>query len=221
MSVPSRHSNPFATCWVRPQAMPYLVTTGQTPQQLVHRLALQEWTGEIVGPHGSGKSTLLATLEPLVAAAGKNWQRVDLRQAASQRCHVRALREISLDPEILLVVDGFEQLSRPARQWVRWRCRRQGAGLLATSHRASGLPTLASLRPEFDVALALFHRLILGVETPVSEADLQSAFNACRGNLRDVFFDLYDRHERRTRRRWAVNRPAAGGVQNLIPALKN
>ena len=65
---PSRHTNPFATCWTRPGAIAFHFPPGESAEQLVARLAADNWRGEIVGPHGSGKSTLLETLE---AAPGR------------------------------------------------------------------------------------------------------------------------------------------------------
>src|SRR5260221_12560454 len=66
---PSRHSNPFATCWTRPGALAFRFKDGENAEQLIARMAAQGWRGEIVGPHGSGKSTLLETLKPLLVAA--------------------------------------------------------------------------------------------------------------------------------------------------------
>jgi hypothetical protein len=51
---PSRHANPFATCWTRPGALPFRFTNRGTAEQLVAKLATQNWRGAIVGPHGSG-----------------------------------------------------------------------------------------------------------------------------------------------------------------------
>ena len=59
---PSRHTNPFATCWTRPGAMAFQFPPGESAERLVAKLAAVGWWGEIVGPHGSGKSTLLETL---------------------------------------------------------------------------------------------------------------------------------------------------------------
>src|SRR6476660_6981871 len=117
--IPSRHSNPFATCWTRPGALAFRFSRGESATSLVERLAAQGWWGEIIGPHGSGKTTLLATLRPLLAATGRPIE----------------------------IVDGYEQLNRLTRWRLRNRCRRSGSGLLATSHIPTGLPTLIKLAP--------------------------------------------------------------------------
>ena len=71
--------NPFATCWTRPGALPFRFNNGQSAEQLVAKLAAQQWHGAIVGPHGSGKSTLLEALKPAIVAAGRSIQAISLR----------------------------------------------------------------------------------------------------------------------------------------------
>ncbi len=93
-TIPSRHSNPFATCWTRPGALPPLLPDGLTIGALVERLRASDWRGEIVGPHGSGKSTLLASLAPAVARAA---------------------------PTHVTTVDGFDELAWRVRHRLRWK----------------------------------------------------------------------------------------------------
>jgi hypothetical protein len=76
-------TNPFATRWTRPGAIPFVFADGGTMLDLVARLQANEWRGAIVGPHGSGKSTLLAALVPAIAATG--------RRAVVIRLHDRGL----------------------------------------------------------------------------------------------------------------------------------
>ncbi|MCI0492713.1 MAG: hypothetical protein L0Z07_07235, partial [Planctomycetes bacterium] len=163
---PSRHTNPFATCWTYPGALPFHFADGQTAEQLVARLASQSWRGAILGPHGSGKSTLLASLIPLLEATGicvisitpRKGQRQlpsgliaslgkaraedrfltpDAAGAAPPRCVVG-----SQCPHQILVIDGYEQLAWLDRWRMKCHCRRLEVGLLITSHTAGGLPTL-------------------------------------------------------------------------------
>src|SRR6187431_1540669 len=75
---PSRRDNPFATCWIRPGAIPYRFAKGESAQQLVDLLAGRNWRGAIVGAHGSGKSTLLETLKPAITAMGRHVVEVSL-----------------------------------------------------------------------------------------------------------------------------------------------
>src|SRR6185436_15899767 len=75
---PSRHANPFATCWTRPGAIPFKFRDGQSADNLVAKLAAQKWYGAIIGPHGCGKSTLLETLKPALVAAGRTIYSISL-----------------------------------------------------------------------------------------------------------------------------------------------
>jgi energy-coupling factor transporter ATP-binding protein EcfA2 len=175
-TLPSRYDNPFATCWTRPGALPFRFPTGQSAEQLVARLAAQNWHGAIVGPHGSGKSTLLETLKPVLRAAGCEF---------GEACRT------------VVIVDGYEQLGWFERLRLTRRCRRKNFGLLVTSHAIPiGIPLLVRLAPNRDVVQRLVADLAAQVSTPITAADV-AASHACHGsNVREILFDLYDRHER-------------------------
>src|SRR5205809_770947 len=64
-------SNPFATRFIRPGAIPFLFLDGNSAAAIVERLKANNWRGQIMGEHGSGKSTLVATLVPVLKAAGR------------------------------------------------------------------------------------------------------------------------------------------------------
>ncbi len=197
MIAPSRFLNPFATCWTNPGIVAYQASHHDTPERLVNQLSQQQWQGEIVGPHGMGKSTLLHAMEPLAIAGGKNWLRIDLQNRGGQSDR-RRLGAMDLEPASLLVVDGFEQLTPFHQRQVRRRCRRAGAGFLVTSHAPTGLPLLTKLAPDQELALACFRSLTADRSTPVTESDVRIAFHAYNGNIRELLFDLYDLHERRS-----------------------
>ncbi len=198
MSTPSRHSNPFATCWTRPDAVRYLPQRLTSPEQLVSQLAKQQWRGQIVGPHGVGKSTLLCALQQPVTNAGKDWLRVDLRDRGGSAAWPN-LRTVALHPQTVLVVDGFEQLSLLRRWRLRWRCQQAGAGLLVTCHAPIGLPTLVNLAPSLSLTLEVFHLLTEGSPSLVTKQQVQNSYKRCHGNLREILLDLYDLHERHLR----------------------
>jgi energy-coupling factor transporter ATP-binding protein EcfA2 len=201
--IPSRHSNPFATCWTRPGAIPYCFPPGQSAACLVKRLSEHNWWGEIVGPHGSGKSTLLATLLPLLRAAGRDVHSIALHdgQRSLPRGWIsRALMEGGSEAaHRVLVVDGYEQLAPWWRWWLRLICRRAGAGLLVTSHAPAGLPPLVCTSPDWRLVERLVDMLLQRVPSPITGRDIVAS-HACHGsNVRETLFDLYDRHEQRMR----------------------
>jgi hypothetical protein len=192
--LPSRHSNPFATCWTRPGAIAFQFTDGESMESLVARLLAAGGWGEIVGPHGSGKSTLLAALKLELAAAGWDVAAIALRDG--QRHLPRRWIRTALSTERpLIVIDGYEQLSWPGRTFAKWRCRRAAAGLLVTSHASTGLPTLYRTSVDAALAQSLVSTLTAERDSPITAADV-AASHACHGsNLRELFFALYDRHE--------------------------
>jgi energy-coupling factor transporter ATP-binding protein EcfA2 len=190
--APSRHDNPFATCWTRPGALAFRFVDGQSAQQLVMKLSSQNWWGEIVGPHGSGKSTLLEALKPALVAAGRRVHAITLR--AGERILPRDF--LNWDGCPVLILDGYEQLGWFSRWCLKRRCRRIGAGLLVTSHTPTGLPTLMRLAPDRQLVTQLVADLCAEVSSSVTPADV-AASHACHGsNVREILFDLYDRHER-------------------------
>jgi hypothetical protein len=82
------------------------------------------------------------------------------------------------------------------RVWLKHRCRRAGVGLLVTSHAPTGLPTLITLAPDERLIQQLVAILSERSPTPITSTDV-AASHACHGsNVREIFFDLYDRHER-------------------------
>jgi len=167
-SLPSRYNNPFATCWTRPGVLAFRFPAGQSAEKLITQLAAQGWCGAIIGPHGSGKTTLLATLRPLLSVVGRG----------------------------VHVVDGYEQLGRLARWQVRRHCRRNGTGLLVTSHRPTGLPTLIELKPSRRLIDGLVADLCDEIASPITPAHVAACYARRGGNVREMLFDLYDRHER-------------------------
>ncbi|TWT36400.1 hypothetical protein KOR34_13050 [Posidoniimonas corsicana] len=186
--IPSRDSNPFATCWTRPGALPFLATGGVSVEACVAQLMSSDWRGQILGPHGSGKSTLLKAIGREIESLGTpvRW--------------IRGGRDFAppSDPAVrgrVCLIDSFEQLSC----WRRRQWRRRGWGVVATSHSTAGLPTLASLSPSFNDLTCCFNRLTRDHETSVTLADLRHAFGRHGANAREIWFDLYDRHEQRRR----------------------
>jgi hypothetical protein len=205
MSLPSDElaaepANPFATRFIRPGAVAYVFDQGQSVATLIERLARLGWWGQIIGPHGSGKSTLLAQLAAPFEQAG--------RRPAIFALHDGQRRMPSDWPDEarrvsarLIVVDGYEQLSRASRFWLKRRCRREGWGLLVTAHRDVGLETVFRTQSTLATTQAVVGELLAGTETVVGLAAVARCFAASSGNVRETLFALYDYVEQQSDRR--------------------
>jgi hypothetical protein len=214
-SLPSRRDNPFATCWTKPGAIKFRFDAGQSAEGLVARLASQNWVGAIIGPHGCGKSTLLETLKPALIADGCHIQAITLRggqrrlpkdflidcqKLIEQRNHgAEKISRADPSPQrgrLLIVVDGFEQLRWLERARLRQFCRRRNAGLLVTAHRPIDIRPLICLSPDQKLIARLVVDLCREVSTAVSALDVAASYARHGSNVREILFDLYDRHER-------------------------
>jgi hypothetical protein len=192
--------NPFATCRVRPGAVPYFFRAGESAAGLVERLRAAGWWGQVVGPHGTGKSTLLAALGPLLVAAGCDplWVVRHQGERALPESVGEALSRARREGRRrLLLIDGYEQLG----WWSAWRvrrlCRRGGHGLLVTAHDDAGLPELYRTGVTRETALRVVAHLTATAAPTVTDADVERCLAARAGDLREALFDLYDLHERR------------------------
>jgi len=182
-------SNPFATRFIRPGAIPFLFLDGDSAEGVVERLKTNNWRGQIIGEHGSGKSTLVATLAPPIEAAGR--RAVMIKIGPGER-RIVGSQFSSLSPSTQLIVDGYEQLSFWSRLAVRYRIWRTGAGLLVTAHANVGLPTVYTTTATEEVAAAVVDKLALAQGVPISRTDITDAYRAAAGNIRETLFNLFD-----------------------------
>lgn len=186
-------SNPFATRFTRPGAIEFLFPPGESPDSLVERLRANAWQGEIVGPHGVGKSSLLAALAEPLAAAGRVVVQAALHQGETTL--PAPLDDWKAwDATTQVVVDGYEQLTWWSRSKLAWRVRERKAGLLVTSHAATGLPLLISVAPKLEVALQVVRQLVPDDQL-ITDDEVEHTFLACRGNIREMLFQLYDLYQ--------------------------
>lgn len=191
-------SNPFATRWVRPGAIPYLFPPGESLPVLVERLEASAWRGEIIGPHGSGKSTLVAHLAPALATCGRNVSWYPVGSGRSGRPTAGAWPP-QWSAATQVVVDGYEQLGRLARLRLQAAAWRAGCGLLITTHRPAGFPQLMQTGPVRATVLAIVDELLAGDQTVIGPVDVAASMSIQGANVREILFDLYDLYERRTR----------------------
>lgn len=189
-------TNPFASRQVRPGAIPFQFSPDQSAQHVIERLRSVHWRGAIVGPHGSGKSTLLETLAPLWQDHGLTEVRVTLHSDGQMTGKLRMPRK-----DEILVVDGLEQLSWPARRWFLWRCAATEGRLLATCHAEIGLPVVFATAPTADLAAQLAEMLQQDGEPLVTADDARMLCGRNAADLRETLFQLYHLYESRRKSR--------------------
>lgn len=196
----SSRENPFATRAVRPGAISFVFQAGGDAKSLVDQFLASGRRGQIVGPHGSGKSTLLAALADEFRARGIDVKLVELHDGC------RTMPEgVVVRPGEVLMVDGYEQLGFVARSMLAFDVARRHAGLLVTSHRDVRwpvvLPVLYATQSSPELTERLAGALLVASSHPeaVTAGEVRALFEAERGNLREVFFRLYDLYESRSR----------------------
>ncbi len=203
---PSRLSNPFATCWTRPDVLSRYEQAGQGADELLVRLERTAWRGQVVGPHGAGKSSLLGEVARRLPGKGRLplWMPVEMGKI---RPAIQTIRR-SADERTVVLLEGFERASR----WQQWRllatCAGTGSGWLLTTHRkllmTRETPVVARLEPTVETALHLYEHLTAEKVTPITRNDVARSFQKQGANLRKVWFDLYEQHEAKTRQRTAT-----------------
>jgi hypothetical protein len=170
-----------------------------TAESLVGQLEKHGWRGQIVGPHGSGKSTLLAELVSKLHAREVPTQVTALHDG-QRHLPVGFLDSLKPGVRTILIIDGYEQLSFSECIKLRLRSGFHGHGLLVTTHSpALFLATLITLTTSTTLLSPLLNRLTAGFQPLISEHDAAVSFARHSGNLREVWFDLYDQYERNRR----------------------
>jgi len=153
--------------------------------------------GQIVGPHGTGKSTLLEALSGLFHESGTVVFKTVLRdrQRRLPSNFADRLRECQAD-NCVVIIDGYEQLATFSRVWLHWKRRRLGFGLLITTHRPIfGQPILYKTAPNRETCRRIVQTL-LNNEAEIAPQTLDSLFAKHRGNMRQIFLELYDQWEK-------------------------
>jgi len=194
-----RGENPFSTSFVRPGAIAYQCANTDSAASLVDRFLAAGRRGQIVGPHGVGKSTLLKLLRDELAARGEVAAHFELNDGQ------RSLtKPIDIAPRSIVAVDGYEQLSYASRIELAWSVRRAACGLLITTHRRvwfpARLPVLIELRPSVETAVQLVASLFAqhGLASNaggISPEVIERIFFDVGGDMRELFFRLYDLYE--------------------------
>jgi hypothetical protein len=77
---------------------------------------------------------------------------------------------------------------------VWFGCRRRGCGLVVTAHGPVGLPVLLRTEVTPQTARRVIQWLRPDSEAP-PEVEMSDRLRACRGNFREVLFEMYDEYE--------------------------
>lgn len=196
-------SNPFSSRYIRPGAVEYQFSTGFDIGRLLARFRANRYCGQILGPHGTGKSTLLWTLKRELEREKTPFAFYCLHADQSSRAVLAGWSAVSFGT--VLIIDGFEQLSFWKRWIIRAWTRMRSQGLIITGHRPLGLPILWNTTLDVDRAIELANqqrtaaKSTESTEFPELDPDLiRQLFWKRNGNLREIYFDLYDYCEHRT-----------------------
>ena len=159
---------------------------------LVARLASHGWLGSIVGPEGSGKSTLIEDLEAAVSAAGREvvWIRLNSESTPKQRDD--AVRQIvQLGPTQCCFLDGGEVLGQLNWWQLSRRKKHLKGGVLATLHRRRFLPVIYATHTGMETCIQLAKQLAGKSWNDELRQVAINAFDAQKGNVREVFRECY------------------------------
>jgi hypothetical protein len=134
------------------------------------------------------------------AGEGRRQPRLIQLHAADRRIPI-AWRDLrAFPPDTLLLVDGYEQLSGWSRFRLRRVCDRKRFGLVVTAHEPTGLATLYRFQPDRAALVAVVQWLLRHDTTSrIAATEVDRAFDACSGNIRETLFRLYDIYEERRR----------------------
>ena len=194
MNATPNNSNPFSTRFVRPAMNEFLFGEGETLHQLLARFNQHGSWGQIIGPHGSGKTTLLHAVSQQLTEQGRTISWHELHDGQRQLPCTSA-DIASWQQGMVVIVDGYEQLSWLSRLRLKRTCKRLGCGLLITAHADMGLPLLHETHPTQELAQALVDRLMQGQSQGMPADQVAAQFEACNGDVREMLFRLYDVYE--------------------------
>jgi hypothetical protein len=200
MSEPSPYealrTNPLASRFLRPGALPFIFPTGVSAAQLAQRLDELGGQVEILGPHGAGKSALLAALLPALRASSRQVELIELHDG-QRVLPVDRLRQLEVAPSgTVVAIDGYEQLGWWSRRRVGTLCKKRSFKLVVTCHETVGFPLLWEARPTLELAHQIVARLTETAPYRVPPDKIERAFEGHAGDLREMLFELYDYYER-------------------------
>lgn len=182
--------NPFRS--ERTESLAFRFKAGWDWARLIEALAARNWRASIVGPHGSGKTTLFAELAQRLAGERRSVQSIRFNDESNLVERWRSwFRLRTLDPTILILLDGAEQLS--GWEWVLWKWQTQRlSGLVITTHSPGRLPCAYRCETSEELLAELVGELDSTLAAGLGIATTRKTYRECAGNLREALRRLYD-----------------------------
>ncbi len=176
--------NPFRTS--RLHNLDYSLD-GVSWEGLLARLESMNHRAAIIGNHGTGKTTLLEAIGDRLEERGIPTVRLFLN-TSQQTLPPNVFNSVPQQAVVLL--DGAEQLN-----WLAWRGllkrTRRMKGIIITCHRPMRLPVLYACVTSHALLNRLLDELLPGIAAEHRDA-AHVLFDRHQGNLREVFFSLYN-----------------------------
>jgi ABC-type dipeptide/oligopeptide/nickel transport system ATPase component len=193
----TNHSaNPFSTRFTRPGAIPPLDERGDPVplREILSRFGQLGGIAAIVGAHGSGKSTLLMALARELARESRLGRSVRLGRGWWKDAINAAMAVLRGPPGAVAIIDSWERLGPLMAVALHLAARILNRSLLVTAHAHGTIPTLVECRTTAPLLVRIVQRLHPRGGSPDTE-DVVHTFEACRGDIREALFALYDHFE--------------------------
>lgn len=179
---------PFSPQRIAPGEVSFLFPGNLSAHILFAKFEQAGELGEIVGPEGSGKSTLLHAM----------MKEGDRRGLGGRYLHTASGR-IFASPQTpedaedtVWYVDDVDRIPRLLLWGLRLACRLMENGLMVTTRRSLGLPTLYELAPDGALVVRLVRHLA-GEEFPLDEGEADALILKHEGDVRRVLLELGER----------------------------
>lgn len=156
----------------------------------LERLEAPGVRGAIVGPHGSGKTTLLLEAQARLKARGIPVRYEFLNEETRFKARQAQALVAQTPDDAVLFLDGAEQLDPMTWGWLRWRTGRI-RGFVITIHQPGRLPMIHTTQTGEGLLRELLGQLV-GEAWEHYWPRAREHFERCGGNVREVFFALYD-----------------------------
>ncbi|MBL8889675.1 MAG: hypothetical protein JNL67_06830 [Planctomycetaceae bacterium] len=159
------------------------------------RVAQGERRQVLLGGHGSGKSTLLREIGRFWEVEGRPVIRIDGAKLLVNSEPAKRANRLERRLGQVLLIDSAEKL--PWIEWLRIWWKFRNTPILATAHRPGRFAVLYHCRPSVADLERFCEELVGGdggwFREQCPREQLAQIFTAWNGDIRQCFFELYDR----------------------------